>query len=624
MSERFGLSVLVAVVFGLASAGRAEDANPDRVHVPADAGLVNVRDHGVKGDGAADDTAALVKLVRANLNGHKTLFFPAGTYLVSDSILWATEKGEYFPWTTWQGEGRGRTTIRLKDNAPGFGDGKKPKPVVKTGCYGGEERQNAAHNCNFFDLTIHTGKGNAGAVALDYCSNNNGAVVRVDLASGDGAGVAGIAMLRDAPGPALVQHVRVQGFDTGIALGHMLFGMTFEHVRLEGQNRVGFFLNGNAASVRKLTSVNAVPAVRTGWWSSNLVLIDSDLTGGDPKQPAVDFREGGVLLLRNVKTSGYQSAARIAVEKDVKSVPAGEVQEFLHGESFALFANAAKGRTLDLPAKDAPAFFGGPDDWASAAAHGARGDGKADDSAAVQKAIDSGKAVVYLPRGEYRLATPVVVRGKVRRVVGFHSSFTGSRGKVLFRFENADHPVSFERFNFFDGGKLEHAGGQPVTLRHVTGPEKNGLVTTATGRVWFFEDVCHSHFTLPKGCELYARQFNCEPEPPGAGFINDGGLVWVLGLKTEFGSTIGVTKNRGRTEVLGGLMLPAQGFKDKQLPAFVVEDSQFSATWNEISFGTGNYRNVVRETRDGKTRNLQPRGEGTQRCWPLYTTEGSK
>ena len=82
------------------------------------AGLINVRENGLRGDGVTDDTAALTKLVRDNLNKHKTLSFPAGTYLLRDSISWATDKGIYWPWVTWQGEGRGQTTIRLRDSFP--------------------------------------------------------------------------------------------------------------------------------------------------------------------------------------------------------------------------------------------------------------------------------------------------------------------------------------------------------------------------------------------------------------------------------------------------------------------------------------------------------------------------
>ncbi|HET6424586.1 MAG TPA: glycosyl hydrolase family 28-related protein [Planctomycetaceae bacterium] len=597
-----------------------DESNPTGVFIPRDAGLVNVRDHGLRGDGKTDDTASLLKLVQANLNQHKTLFFPAGTYLLSDSIPWSNQAGEYWPWLTWQGEGRGRTIFRLRDHAPGFNDPARPKSLIKTGCYDGEARQNAAFNCYFFDLTINCGRGNPGAIGLDYCSNNNGGVIRVDILSEDGHGVTGLSMTRDSPGPALIQHLHVRGFDTGIALNHLLFGMTFESINLEGQRRSGMAIDGNVAAIRRLSSRNRVPAVRVSEWASTVVLVDSELTGGAADTAAIIARNAATLFVRNVRTDGYQHAVSWSDHRQDDTVPTGTISEWILGEKRSLFTDSPKVRSLSLPTQETPVFFGVERDWVSVTQFGATGDGKTDDAAAVQRALDAGQAVVYFPAGTYRMATPAVVRGAVRRIVGFSSSFSDAQGQTLFRFENTKHPVSLERFCFFGGGKIEHAASQPVILRHITGPEKAGVVTLGPERTWFFEDVCTSHLTLPQQTTLYARQFNCEPEPPGAGFVNDGGQVWILGLKTEWGNTIGITRNKGRTEILGGLMLPAQGFKNPDDPAFVVEDSQFSATWNEISFGTGNYRKVVRETRGTQTRQLTPPDPGTERSWSLYST----
>ena len=46
--------------------------------------LINVKDYGAKGDGITDDTAAIQKAIDNNLG--KTIFFPHGTYIVSDTI----------------------------------------------------------------------------------------------------------------------------------------------------------------------------------------------------------------------------------------------------------------------------------------------------------------------------------------------------------------------------------------------------------------------------------------------------------------------------------------------------------------------------------------------------------
>ncbi|HEX8914363.1 MAG TPA: glycosyl hydrolase family 28-related protein [Humisphaera sp.] len=629
-------------VFALLScATRVTAAPPPPLYVPADANLINVRDHGVKGDGVTDDTAALQRVVSRSLNDHRTLYFPAGTYLVSDTIRWANARGEFWPWLTWRGQGRDHTVIRLKEKSAGFADPANPKPVVMTGCYDGRTRQNASHGCYFFDLAVSVGPGNGGAIALDYISHNTGAVVNVRLTSEDGYGRAGLGMTRDSPGPALVRNLEVRGFDYGVELSNLLFSMTFDGLVVKHQRKAGVLVKGNMACIRALESANDVPAVRLEGWAAGAAIDGADTFAPNEKdvpktwaadrpprsKAAIEMVDAPTLVLRRAQM-GISYPNWVARVEDGKRsvVPAGEpmgLVDHVIGERFALFVDPARAAPLNLEQPIGPERPDRPvpaDHWASVAAFGAKADGKADDAEAVQRAIDSGRRVVYFPRGSYRFGKPVIVRGKVELIAGFSSRFDTNKGTVLFRFEN-DRPVALEQFNFFGGGKVELAGKDDVAIRYVTGIEHDGLrFVDGAPQTLFLDDVCVSHFTVGKGHRLFATQLNVEPEPPGVGFTNDGGTVRVIGLKTEFGNTIGVTRNGGRTEILGGLMLPAQGFRAGDTPAFVVEDAEFSGTWNEITFGGGVYKNVVRETRKGVTRTLKPQGEGTQRAWSLYST----
>jgi hypothetical protein len=91
---------------------------------------------------------------------------------------------------------------------------------------------------NFIEhLTIDVGNGNPGAIGIDYLANNLGAVRDVTVRAPGDSGAVGIAMLRKWPGPALLQQVNVQGFDTGIAVGNTEYGVTLDHIRLSGQRR---------------------------------------------------------------------------------------------------------------------------------------------------------------------------------------------------------------------------------------------------------------------------------------------------------------------------------------------------------------------------------------------------
>jgi hypothetical protein len=114
------------------------------------------------------------------------MYLPNGAYLVSDTIVYSG------PWRDYPGEAeqrdgkrvferlvkirffgeeRDKTIIRLKDRCPGFGRG--AKPVV---CYGKSDLNNAVAYNAFRNITIDTGKGNPGAIGLEFCGANNSGI----------------------------------------------------------------------------------------------------------------------------------------------------------------------------------------------------------------------------------------------------------------------------------------------------------------------------------------------------------------------------------------------------------------------------------------------------------------
>ncbi|MEM9883055.1 MAG: glycosyl hydrolase family 28-related protein, partial [Planctomycetota bacterium] len=106
----------------------------------------------------------------ARNRAHATLYFPAGTYRVSDSLVLADsiEASRYLHVV---GQDRARTVIRLDDRAEGFDDPENPKVLVNFLDFWWS---NSAF-CNSIEgLTIDVGAGNPGAVALRYHNNNIG------------------------------------------------------------------------------------------------------------------------------------------------------------------------------------------------------------------------------------------------------------------------------------------------------------------------------------------------------------------------------------------------------------------------------------------------------------------
>ncbi len=99
---------------------------------------------------------------------------------------------------------------------------------------------------------------------------------------------------------------------------------------------------------------------------------------------------------------------------------------------------------------------------------------------------------------------------------------------------------------------------------------------------------------------IWARQLN--PETKGIPeIVNDGGQLWVLGLKTEYLSTKIENRGGARTEILGGLMYPVHPVTDESIPMFLNEDSDISLV-HGVSVYKKNHKIYMRDTQGGETR----------------------
>ena len=88
MTRRLATALLLIA----ATTSRAED-----IVFPKDAGILNVKDFGAKGDGLKDDTAAIQKALDKDTGGGRIVYLPAGTYRVSDGLKWPQGKGDHPP-----------------------------------------------------------------------------------------------------------------------------------------------------------------------------------------------------------------------------------------------------------------------------------------------------------------------------------------------------------------------------------------------------------------------------------------------------------------------------------------------------------------------------------------------
>src|SRR5687767_11862009 len=113
------------------------------------------RDCGAKGDGVADDTAALQSAIERAGGADYTrfIYLPRGTYRITRTLVLKPpgpggEGSMVGPWL-W-GQDRERTVIRLADGAEGFSDPAKPREAIR----GVSRPDGARMNADFFDRTL--------------------------------------------------------------------------------------------------------------------------------------------------------------------------------------------------------------------------------------------------------------------------------------------------------------------------------------------------------------------------------------------------------------------------------------------------------------------------------------
>lgn len=586
---------------------------------PEDGGIVDVREFGATPDDESDDTAGIQKALDAHPNGNRIIYLPAGKWIVRDTLRWpdGTHGGDAQKRTILQGAGQTLTTLQLPDATPGFGD-EKARALIWTGTAPAQRFRNAVR-----DLTIAIGSGNSQAIALQFNASNQGCIRNVTLRAAAGSGHIGLDLGHcNEIGPLLVRNLVVEGFDIGISTKWPVNSNTFEHVRLRGQRKFGWHNYHQMVFVRGLVSENAATAIyneKDSW--GTVTLVDSKLqgVGAAAKTPGVLNQRG--MSLRNVDVSGYP----VSIDHADKGRDKGDVttagvitEDTSHANVSALFREvkdktfATAGEVRHLLVKETPDIaWGDPaKDWVNLLKFGADPNGKHDSSAALQTAIDSGAKTIFLPASaNFRFESEVEIRGPVERIIGLEGRFF-TKGGAVWRLVDGKHPrglpdapaVILERCNNRSGGlgiTMQHESKRTLIVSSWIGMNVEGQ---GSGDI-FLDDFCGRLDLNQPGQSAWCRQLNTEHT--GTMCRNNGGKLWILGMKTEKIGTIIETVNGGITDAAGIFIYSNQGW-DEKVPAFVITDSTATlAGLNERNFNRRPVTFWVRETQNGETRELR-------------------
>jgi hypothetical protein len=274
----------------------------------------------------------------------------------------------------------------------------------------------------------------------------------------------------------------------------------------------------------------------------------------------------------------------------------GSVSEYLVGQARNLTGTTATSASLKLSVSETPSSVNDPLSQWSAFKPASYGD-----TSSLQPLLNSGASTIYFPFGSYLsyAETKVTVPDSVKRIVGFSSVIFGDPaganggGIRLVVNSNAATPLFIEQFGH--GLKVEHHGSRPIVV-------KDAFVTYSSapgaGNL-FMDDVEAVGFVVQNGQHLWARQLNMEGN--GTKLGNQGGSVWVLGLKTEGTGTVVDSSQGGQSEILGSLIYPATAVSPTDI-AFRSSNANASYLYSESVYcASCGYSIQIQETCSSKT-----------------------
>jgi len=417
--------------------------------------------------GARDSTKALQKAIDDGYEYQLIVFFPTGTYTVSDTLYSIKKRIRFvnFHNNTLAGSTRGpRPVIRLRKNAPGFDDPEKPKPIVWISQVREKARKGFGTPGNEFeiqrkgvrsaamgffqsirDLTIDCNgtAGNSGAVGLRFAAAQNSEIHNLNvIATGAFAGIWDIPS-RSSAGAA---NVEVEGGQYGLYLtsgaSSVVVGAT-----LRNQKKAAFYSRNfpPVAMVGFHIVKDSGPVIKmdeTAWSTAGgtMTLYDGivELKGDGP---AFDNTAGRNFYLRNVYVKGtrdlvagpkrtvqgqggwqhiveYAQPEQYTKERKgpyepgaVKFAGYTAVDGKIGRDEVVSIRNAASGPPPNLVSRhlwnELPSFED-PDCVVLTEVCKADGTDDADDLAEIQKAINTHRKI-FVPKGRYRVSNTLTL-----------------------------------------------------------------------------------------------------------------------------------------------------------------------------------------------------------------------
>ena len=445
----------------------------------------NVKDYGARGDGVTDDTAAINAAISAGDRCGQgcdsstvvpaLVYFPSGTYLVSTPII------QYY-FTQLVGDALNPPTLLASQNFAGIAV-VDSNPYDNTGNNWWTNQNNFYRQVRNFKIDISNVQGSATGIHWQVAQATSLTNLVFEMSSAQGTQHQGMFMENGSGG--FMSDLVFNGGKLGMWIGNQQFtfrnltvnnavtaivvgwnwGFTFKGLEIHGCN-VGFDMTAGGSANQGVGSAIIVDAIIT---NTPTFVLTSTTASSEP-------HTSGSLILDNIRLANVPSAVQSDSGNVLLAGTQGGSPQVIGswGQGQFYVDNSGKGgfqqnNLSPNPSKPSQlldgtgAFFQrtrpqyenyAVSDFVSVKSQGAVGDGRTDDTAAIQNVLQqfAGCKIIYFPAGTYLVSSTVFVPAGTR-IVGETWSVIAATGSY-FGSESDPQPM-FKVGNSGDQGVLE-------------------------------------------------------------------------------------------------------------------------------------------------------------------------
>lgn len=365
----------------------------------------------VKGDGVADDSDAVQQAID-KVGGGGILFVPEGTYRLTKTVY-------VWPGVRLIGYGDTRPVFKLAESTPGFQEGTGKYLFFFSGGRGRNGGPPSDGNPGTFysamsNIDIEIGPGNPAAVGVRFHVAQHCYLSHMDFRLGSAR--AGIEDIGNE-----VEDLHFHGGQYGIATKRAAPGWPILVIdcAFEGQSQAAIASDEGGLAIVRPRITNVPTAVSTAPDKADELWV-SDARFENISGPALVIgNENNARMQVNLQNVACRNVPVLASFRESgKAVPGSGpvyiVEQFSHGlhvDGRQIKTTVSARERPDLPApvaSDIPALPD-PATWVNVRTLGVTGDGKTNDTAALQRAIAEHRTL-YLPMGWYCVSDTLTLR----------------------------------------------------------------------------------------------------------------------------------------------------------------------------------------------------------------------